>query len=46
MMRPGETWNFVLPAELGYGDAAMGPIPPGSALQFKVELLKFERPLN
>ncbi|MBX7200402.1 MAG: FKBP-type peptidyl-prolyl cis-trans isomerase [Rhodospirillaceae bacterium] len=43
MMRPGETWLFVLPAELSYGDAPAGPIPAGSALQFKVELLKFER---
>ncbi len=44
MMRPGETWQFVLPAELGYGDAQVGPIPAGSALQFKIELLRFERP--
>ncbi len=44
MMRPGETWQFVLPAELGYGDAPIGPIPAGSALVFKIELLKFERP--
>ncbi len=44
MMRAGETWQFVLPAELGYGDAQAGPIPAGSALIFKVELLKFERP--
>lgn len=44
MMRAGETWQFVLPAELGYGDAQMGPIPAGSVLQFKIELLKLERP--
>ena len=44
LMRAGETWQFVLPAELGYGDAPMGPIPAGSVLQFKIELLKFERP--
>lgn len=44
LMRAGETWQFVLPAELGYGDAQMGPIPAGSVLQFKIELLKFERP--
>lgn len=43
MMRPGETWQFVLPAELGYGDAPIGPIPAGSVLIFKIELLKFER---
>ena len=43
MMRPGETWQFVLPAELGYGDAPIGPIPAGSVLVFKIELLKFER---
>lgn len=44
LMRAGETWQFVLPAELGYGEADMGPIPAGSVLLFKIELLKFERP--
>ena len=44
MMRAGETWQFVLPAELVYGQADMGPIPAGSVLLFKIELLKFERP--
>jgi FKBP-type peptidyl-prolyl cis-trans isomerase len=44
LMRVGETWQFVLPAELGYGEADMGPIPAGSVLLFKIELLKVERP--
>ncbi len=43
LMRAGETWQFVLPAELGYGEAEVGPIPAGSVLLFKIELLKFER---
>ncbi|MHB1206635.1 MAG: FKBP-type peptidyl-prolyl cis-trans isomerase [Rhodospirillaceae bacterium] len=43
LMRAGETLQFVLPAELGYGEAEVGPIPAGSVLLFKIELLKFER---
>ena len=29
-------------AELAYGDRNVGPIPPGSTLLFKVELLDFK----
>lgn len=39
MMRVGETWEFVIPAELGYGDRSRPKIPAGSALVFRVELL-------
>lgn len=39
MMRISETWEFLIPANLAYGDRATGPIPPGSALIFKIELL-------
>ncbi len=28
-----------VPAKLGYGDSDSGPIPPGSTLIFKIELL-------
>ena len=40
-MRVGETFNFVIPADLAYGErgAGGGEIPPNSALLFKVELL-------
>lgn len=41
LMRVGETFQFVIPAELAYGarGAGGGEIPPNSALLFKVELL-------
>jgi FKBP-type peptidyl-prolyl cis-trans isomerase len=42
MMRKGEVWDFAIPAELAYGDRPVGPIPPGSTLLFKVELLDFK----
>jgi FKBP-type peptidyl-prolyl cis-trans isomerase len=38
-MRPGDAWYLYIPAKLGYGDRPAGPIPPGSVLVFKVELL-------
>jgi FKBP-type peptidyl-prolyl cis-trans isomerase FkpA len=44
MMRKGETWTFAIPASLAYGEANAGPIPPGSTLIFKVELLEVETP--
>ena len=40
MMREGEVWDFAIPAELGYGDRAKPGIPAGSALVFKVTLVK------
>ena len=39
LMRPGDTWLIYLPPALGYGDNAAGPIPPGSVLVFKLELI-------
>jgi len=39
LMRPGDVWLIYLPAELGYGDESAGPIPPGSVLVFKLELI-------
>tara|TARA_R110000868_G_scaffold33856_17_gene122613 strand:- start:2291 stop:2857 length:567 start_codon:yes stop_codon:yes gene_type:complete len=46
MMRLGEIWQFAIPAELGYGERDSGPIPAGSTLLFKVELLEVETPAN
>jgi peptidylprolyl isomerase/FKBP-type peptidyl-prolyl cis-trans isomerase FklB len=39
MMRPGDEWELVAPPELAYGDQGAGPIPPGSVLKFKIELI-------
>jgi FKBP-type peptidyl-prolyl cis-trans isomerase len=39
LMRPGDVWELYAPANLAYGDEGAGPIPPGSALEFKIELL-------
>ena len=38
-MRPGDVWMVYLPPALGYGDHEAGPIPAGSVLVFKLELL-------
>lgn len=40
LMREGETWEFAIPSDLAYGDRWRDPIPPGSALRFKVELIE------
>jgi FKBP-type peptidyl-prolyl cis-trans isomerase len=49
MMREGETWEFVMPPALGYGDrgyvaqtAQERSIPPGTTLYFLIELLSVE----
>jgi len=42
MMRVGETWEFAIPADLAYGDNSPPPIPPGSTLLFKIELLEIK----
>jgi FKBP-type peptidyl-prolyl cis-trans isomerase FklB len=39
LMRPGDTWMLYIPPALGYGEKGAGPIPPNTALQFKVELV-------
>ena len=39
MMKKGETWEFVIPAELAYGDRNRDPIPNGSTLLFEIELI-------
>lgn len=39
LMRPGDEWLLYVPAKMGYGDKGAGPIPPGSVLVFKLELI-------
>ncbi|WP_148610992.1 FKBP-type peptidyl-prolyl cis-trans isomerase [Aeromonas sobria] len=39
LMVEGEKTRFYIPADLAYGDRAVGKIPPGSVLIFDVELL-------
>lgn len=38
-MCPGERRNLTIPPNLGYGNANMGAIPPGSTLLFETELV-------
>lgn len=39
MMRVGETWEFVIPSHIAYGERDRPPIPAGSTLLFEIELL-------
>lgn len=40
-MQVGGKYKVTIPAELGYGDKAVGEIPAGSDLTFEIELLDF-----
>lgn len=42
LMRPGETYEVAIPADLAYGDKwrGGGRIPPNSALRFRIHLLE------
>lgn len=41
-MRVGGRRRLSIPADLGYGDAGAGSIPPGASLQFETELVGIE----
>jgi len=38
-MKPGDTWMLYSPPQLAYGVKGAGPIPPNSALIFKIQLI-------
>jgi FKBP-type peptidyl-prolyl cis-trans isomerase FkpA len=42
LMKEGETFRFLIPWNLAYGEFGSGPIPPYSSLLFDVELVKVE----
>lgn len=43
MMQEGARYRFVVPANLAYGEAGAGPIPPESPLVFELQLVKVEK---
>lgn len=42
LMSKGSVWRFCIPAALGYGERATGPIPANADLVFQVELVDFK----
>lgn len=43
MMPEGSEWEIYVPEHIGYGERAMGNIPPYSTLIFKMEIVKVEK---
>lgn len=43
LMKAGAVYIFYIPSDLAYGDRDQGPIPGGSVLVFKVELISFSK---
>jgi peptidylprolyl isomerase/FKBP-type peptidyl-prolyl cis-trans isomerase FklB len=39
LMKPGDEYMLYVPSAAAYGDSESGPIPPGSTLVFRIELL-------
>jgi FKBP-type peptidyl-prolyl cis-trans isomerase FkpA len=42
LMRVGERFEFVIPADIAYGNNSRPPIPPGSTLLFDIELIAID----
>ncbi len=42
LMKEGDTWEVVVPFQLGYGEKGRGSIPGRQTLVFKIELVKVE----
>lgn len=42
LMKEGDEWEIVVPAEIGYGSRAAGEIPPNQTLVFTMKLVKVE----
>jgi FKBP-type peptidyl-prolyl cis-trans isomerase FklB len=42
LMKVGSQWQLLVPAELGYGEHSVGPIPPNATLIFEVELISIK----
>ncbi|MCH8535654.1 MAG: FKBP-type peptidyl-prolyl cis-trans isomerase, partial [Flavobacteriaceae bacterium] len=40
LLKEGEKADLLIPSELAYGEAGVGPIPPHTPLFFQVELVK------
>jgi FKBP-type peptidyl-prolyl cis-trans isomerase FkpA len=43
LMKPGAKYQFLIPANLAYGEEGGGPIPPNAMLHFEVELLSIKK---
>ena len=43
-MQRGGRYRLTIPAALGYGERAVGPIPANSDLVFEIELIDFKTP--
>lgn len=46
LLRQGDKATFVIPSHIGYGERAMGSIPPNSTLVFDVELVEVKQKIN
>lgn len=44
LMRPGDEWVFYVPPQMAYGFKDTGPIPAGSVLVFRVQLIDIKPP--